>query len=482
VPPSFPINACDTVSLASGPIRRFSGYSAKLSQCQLRANGPRETMYGCAGADPQIVDHWGHAAGCRKVEPYKFRLLRLGLLWVLLFALCFVCPAWASDGNASSEPESCIKCHAAEGLPDGGGRDLGPHADLSCTDCHEGADTFPHELITLTPCLSCHEPHNEETSGDLHAGVTCSACHLAGTAGSEAPHLLLDAKAETSCQRCHHPSNKMRASAMVLPPKSALCLACHTATLSIKDWPSRIALGLLAIGLLGSLGFWLSGGNQGPTSGHGHGHALRPGSFISAFFMDGLFQRRLWHLSRGRWVIHCLIFLPFFARTAWALTALVLGRWDVSGELTQAMLNKNDAFSALFFDTTGVMVLAGVGLAIARRVLLKKKPLPGLPRPDWLVMGLLAAIVLSGFVTEGARIAMTGVGASPPYAFLGAALSRLFTAGPGLQEAYGYLWYAHAICYAAFVAYLPFSRMKHIILAPFSAALRSAGGSGRASD
>jgi nitrate reductase gamma subunit len=272
----------------------------------------------------------------------------------------------------------------------------------------------------------------------------------------------------------------MGASAVVLPSKSALCLACHTANLGLADWPSRIALGLLAIGLLGSLGFWLSGGDQGPTSSHGHGHGLRPGSMLASFFLDGLLQRRLWRISPARWLIHALIFLPMAARMAWALVALFLGRLDPSAPMIQAMLYKNAPVTALFFDLTGALVLAGVALAVSRRMLRSKNPLPGLPRPDYAAMGLLAGIVLSGFITEGARMAMTGAGAATPYAFLGAALSGLFSAGPGLQEAYGYIWYAHAICYAAFVAYLPFSRMRHILLAPLWLALGS--GSGRDKD
>ena len=415
-------------------------------------------------------------------KPRGRSLTRLALSGALVFILCLACPTFADSSGSEQEPQSCVECHASEGLADGGGLDLGAHAELSCTDCHQGADIYPHEEIVLTSCLSCHDPHNEETSGDLHAGIACSACHLAGGSEPETPHLLLDAKAESSCRRCHYKSNKVGASAMVLPPKSALCLVCHTATLSLEDWPSRIALVMLVLGLLGSLGFWLSGGNQGPASGHGHGHDLKPGAMLSAFVMDGLLQRRLWRISPSRWLIHGLIFLPFCARLVWALIALALGRWDVSADLTQALLNKNDAITALFFDLTGVLVLVGVGLAILRRALSSDKPLPGLPRPDWLAMGLLAGIVVSGFITEGARIAMTGAGSSPPYAFLGAALSRLFSAGPGLQEAYGYLWYAHAICYAAFVAYLPFSRMRHIILAPLWLATGSSERRKQASD
>lgn len=165
------------------------------------------------------------------------------------------------------------------------------------------------------------------------------------------------------------------------------------------------------------------------------------------------------------------------ARTAWALIALVMGRWDASASLTQAMLNKNDPYTALFFEITGLMILLGAALAMARRLGRGAKRLPGLPSPDWPAMGLLGVMVLSGFVIEAARLAMTNIPAGAQHAFIGAALSKLFQAGPGLQEAYGYLWYGHAISYAAFVAYLPFSRMRHILLTPLWLAL-SAGHAG----
>ncbi len=396
---------------------------------------------------------------------------------LLALCLCASSGAWAASSQPDKASAKCIECHAAEGLEDGGGRDLGPHKDLACLKCHQGAESYPHEEITIVSCLACHPPHNEEASGDLHAGVSCQACHLAG---GDAPHALVDVREEASCRRCHFVGNDSVAPAMVLPPKSALCLACHTATLSLADWPSRIALAILVLGLLGSVGFWLSGGRQGPSSQARHRQAgWRPGKALAALLLDGLLQRRLWRVSPGRWLVHALIFLPIAARCLWALIALVLGRYDPAGALTQAMLHKNDPVTALFFDLTGAMVLAGGLLAMARRLLTRGKALPGLPRPDWVAIGLLLGIVLSGFVLEAARLSLTGAAGGPPWAFAGAALSRLFSPGPGLQEAYGYLWYLHAILYAAFVAYLPFSRLRHIILAPVWLALGGSSPGGR---
>jgi nitrate reductase gamma subunit len=43
-----------------------------------------------------------------------------------------------------------------------------------------------------------------------------------------------------------------------------------------------------------------------------------------------------------------------------------------------------------------------------------------------------------------------------------------------LVDVYGYVWYMHAILTGAFIAYLPFSRLMHIIMAPVVLAMNAA--------
>jgi nitrate reductase gamma subunit len=48
-----------------------------------------------------------------------------------------------------------------------------------------------------------------------------------------------------------------------------------------------------------------------------------------------------------------------------------------------------------------------------------------------------------------------------------------FVTGFDLIHLYGYVWYLHAILTGAFVAYLPFSRMLHMIMAPVVMAINA---------
>jgi nitrate reductase gamma subunit len=47
-------------------------------------------------------------------------------------------------------------------------------------------------------------------------------------------------------------------------------------------------------------------------------------------------------------------------------------------------------------------------------------------------------------------------------------------AGFELTGIYGYVWYLHAILTGAFLVYLPFSRMFHMIMAPVGLAMNAA--------
>jgi nitrate reductase gamma subunit len=148
--------------------------------------------------------------------------------------------------------------------------------------------------------------------------------------------------------------------------------------------------------------------------------------------------------------------------------------WAPGRDWPWAMLDQNHPAHGIFFDGTGLMIIVGAAVAILRRASSPSAQLPAMPRRDRLASGLLGAIVGVGFVLEGMRIAMTGYPTGSAYAFVGDALSRFFFGVSGLEDIYGYVWYIHAVLTGAFVAYLPFSRMFHIALAPVLLAVNAA--------
>jgi nitrate reductase gamma subunit len=195
---------------------------------------------------------------------------------------------------------------------------------------------------------------------------------------------------------------------------------------------------------------------------------------IKVLILDALLQRRLHRRSKIRWVIHGLIFFPLVFRFTWGLVALTCSLTVPEWPGCWSMLDKNNPITAFLFDLSGIMILVGIAFALMRKAVERSEKLPGLPGQDWLAVSLLGGIVTIGFTLEGMRIAMTGNPTGAEYAFIGNALSLFFGTASGVTDIYGYLWYVHAVLTGAFAAYLPFSRMLHIVVAPVTLAVNAA--------
>lgn len=121
-------------------------------------------------------------------------------------------------------------------------------------------------------------------------------------------------------------------------------------------------------------------------------------------------------------------------------------------------------------EAAGAALLAGAWLAVHRRYVRRWQrlslDLPG----DGIALGLLCGVPLSGFLAEGARLAL--VPGSEPTLLVGravaGALVSLDLEGPRMLAA---LRTAHVGTVAALLGALPFTRLRHAILAPLSVLL-----------
>jgi nitrate reductase gamma subunit len=408
----------------------------------------------------------------------------------------------------------CFHCHATDqpaaqesffryALIDTADYAATPHAAVACLVCHPKAAEFSHSHQIPGDCGQCHWPHDEKKAHDAHSAVTCGACHLNEVTPvrdvasgmikwqKREPadrisriHQMVRPQQEASCRSCHAAGNTLGGAAMVLPAKSIICMPCHAATFSVGDTITLFALFLFLAGLIGVGSIWFSGGEQ--TIGPMRKVLNAVGALVKSLFsrrlipivwtllVDGLFQRRLFKVSKERWLLHALIFYPFVFRFIWGLIGLVasLSRPQWTG--TWVMVDKNHPLTAFLFDLSGLMVILGIiGMLIMRRQSRREDSLVGLPPADWPAYALLGGVMIVGFILEGMRMAMTGSPSGAPYAFLGDAVSRML-AGDSLTGLYGYVWYLHAILTGAFVVYLPFSRMFHMIMAPVALAMNAA--------
>lgn len=138
-------------------------------------------------------------------------------------------------------------------------------------------------------------------------------------------------------------------------------------------------------------------------------------------------------------------------------------------------------FMSLTVDLFGILVFVGTGMALFRRSLLRPPRLTEPNRVDHfsLLLWLFLAILLTGFLIEGLRIA----GTRDPWGVWspGGYIASLPFRGLALGEVlllHRTLWWLHAVLAFAFIAMIPYLPILHVLTAPFNIFFRTLGPSG----
>jgi cytochrome b subunit of formate dehydrogenase/nitrate reductase gamma subunit len=382
------------------------------------------------------------------------------------------------------------------------------HRRIACIQCHEDIATSPHKT-TVIECASCHGYHGEGTAHDPHRSVNCEACHHESKEVMKDPktgrivlrmvkegvplkmtsHRLADFRDKKTCERCHFTNNQLGAPIRVLPAKSLICMGCHSSSVTLNDPVSMVSLILFIVGIGATLTFWFQGtmGEPSFSTQEKLSHigekawqvifSKKMFTLLKVFVVDVLLLRRILKESVSRWTIHSLIYLPFFLRFLIGLILLFLSVAFPMSPQVAVLLDKNYPFMAFTYDFLGLCIIIGVIGAIMRRVQGKTQKAVTSGQ-DYVVLGLVGAILLTGFLVEGMRILLTAIPLSAALpSFMGYPISLLFSVFSVRWEVvYPYGWYAHAILTGALVAYLPFSKMLHILVSPLVLLIKAAGG------
>ena len=167
-------------------------------------------------------------------------------------------------------------------------------------------------------------------------------------------------------------------------------------------------------------------------------------------------------------IIHALIFWGFLIITLG--TVQLLGSGLIDGFLLPAV--GNDPLYMALLDLMIVVVLASVGAAAYRRIVLKPYRLT--TKPDaWIILGLISTLMVTLLLAEA-----FGIVAHPTtlakWSFIGNALSGIVggTDHSLADTLFGLLWWLHVLTVLGFLVYLPSSKHLHILSAPFTVFFR----------
>jgi Fe-S oxidoreductase/nitrate reductase gamma subunit len=173
----------------------------------------------------------------------------------------------------------------------------------------------------------------------------------------------------------------------------------------------------------------------------------------------------------------------------WGFTALLIGTaiLTVDEDILGIIKPEWQFFHGGFYrwysvtlDVMGVGFLIGLVVMAVRRGLVRPSALNyervdveetrrgGFTRGDWIFLGLLFAIGVTGYLLEGLRIAGTGFEEFERWSPVGWWLAGIFDSmglgGEAGLDAHYATWWIHAFLALGFVAYLPYSKAVHVIV------------------
>jgi len=214
---------------------------------------------------------------------------------------------------------------------------------------------------------------------------------------------------------------------------------------------------------------------------------------IKALIMNGFFQVKTWKdIYPG--IMHGCIFFGFFVLIFGA--AFDAGEFHITEPLFSWAFLRGSFYMGFSFlmDLFGLLVLIGVLMAAYRRYIQKPdrlgyKGTSDNTTDDAVALLLIGGIIVTGFFIEALRIRATlieGIGpdkVTPAWevcSFVGWTLANIISGMDveSAKTAHKVFWWTHTFIALGFIAYIPYSRLLHIITTSanhFFATLKPAG-------
>lgn len=169
--------------------------------------------------------------------------------------------------------------------------------------------------------------------------------------------------------------------------------------------------------------------------------------------------------------MHLVIFWGFVFLTL--ATAIITLQADFGLQIFHGSLY---LFIKLTSNIFGLLAIFGLLMATYRRYIIRPGKLENKP-DDAITVALLFLILITGFLLEGARMAVL-IDPWASWAIIGQWIALSFKqvmTEPQILSLHRYLWWFHMFLAMSFIAYLPYSKLFHILLGPINQFFRKTG-------
>lgn len=235
-----------------------------------------------------------------------------------------------------------------------------------------------------------------------------------------------------------------------------------------------ISVILFLVGIYIHLDKWGRGIPEGATKPAGAWGALKLivsrifekgiGHALEVFVFDVLFQRRTYRRRKLEWLMHILIFWGWIGLLILTIVSFLAEFYGPLAGYDHTFYVNAWNMLELPNDIFGWMLVAGIAIAIVRRLTFKGKDVQARNADvDWILIIGLLIVVVTGFYAQYLRVEVFSVGreliSAYPEGFFGN-ITVLF------HEVFTLLF-----C----IAYLPFSKYFHMITAPLTILVNHGG-------
>lgn len=192
----------------------------------------------------------------------------------------------------------------------------------------------------------------------------------------------------------------------------------------------------------------------------------RPSQRISLLLKNTFAQAQVLRVF-GPGSLHALFFWGF--GLLFIGTLLIMAQVDFTQPLFEWMFLKGTFYKlfSLVLDVAGLIALATLGGLLVRRFFVRPEGLETI-LDDYAMHALLFAILVTGFVVEGLRIADTELVTNPGLALfspVGRLFGKIFFLGmtpEALSLTHKMLWWVHFSLSMGFIVIIPFTKLRHI--------------------